>query len=84
MSFGDVAIVYFKENDSRIHFWHVSKDEAINLLKNTDSILKKENLINHKYLLSHIKSVKRLLRLVILKLENINFTKKKVLFQFLM
>ena len=33
MSFIDVAIVSVKENDYRIHFWYISKDEAIKLLK---------------------------------------------------
>ena len=33
MSFNDVAIVSVKGNDYRIHFWYMSKNEAINLLK---------------------------------------------------
>ena len=34
----DVAIVSVKKYDYRIHFWYMSKDEAINLiLKNADS-----------------------------------------------
>ena len=36
MSFTDVAIGSVKANDYRIHFWYMSKDEAINLLRNTD------------------------------------------------
>ena len=36
MSFTDIAIVSVKANDYRIHFWYMSKDEAINLLRNTD------------------------------------------------
>ena len=31
-----VAIVPVKENDYRIHFWYMSKDEPINLLRNAD------------------------------------------------
>ena len=35
MNFNDVAIVSIKENDYRIHFWYMSKDDAIVLM--TDS-----------------------------------------------
>ena len=34
MSFNDVAIVSIKGNDSRIHFWHMSKNDAIVLKTN--------------------------------------------------
>ena len=30
----DIAIASYKGNDYRIHFWYMSKDEAINILKN--------------------------------------------------
>ena len=30
MSFNDVAIVYVKRSAYRIHFWYMSKDDAIN------------------------------------------------------
>ena len=36
ISFNDVAIVSVKQNDYRIYFLHISKYEAINLLRNTD------------------------------------------------
>ena len=36
MSFNDVGIVSDKGIDYRVHFWYISKDEAINLLKNAD------------------------------------------------
>ena len=36
MSFIDVVIVSVKENDYRIHFWYLSKDKAINVMKNSD------------------------------------------------
>ena len=29
----DVAIVSIKENDCRIHFWYMSKHDAINIMK---------------------------------------------------
>ena len=44
MSFNDVTIVSVKENDYRIHYWHMSKDEAMNLLKNADLSEKSEHL----------------------------------------
>ena len=34
MNFNDVAIVFDKGSDNRIHFWHMSKDDAINITKN--------------------------------------------------
>ena len=36
MGFNDVAIVFVKESDYRIHFWYISKDELINRTKNAD------------------------------------------------
>ena len=36
MNFNDVAIVSIKENDYRIHFWYISKDDAINIMKNSN------------------------------------------------
>ena len=32
MSFNNIAIAYVKENASRIHFWYMSKDDAINIM----------------------------------------------------
>ena len=34
MNFNDVAIVVVKGSDYRIHFWCMSKDDAINIMKN--------------------------------------------------
>ena len=34
MIFNDVAIVSIKGSDYRIHFWYMSKNEAINLMNN--------------------------------------------------
>ena len=36
MNVNDIAIVSIKGNDYRIHFWHMNKDEAIELMKNSD------------------------------------------------
>ena len=33
INFNDVAIVSVKENDYRIHFWYMNKDDAINKMK---------------------------------------------------
>ena len=35
-NFNDVAIVSVKGSDYRIHFWYMSKDDAINIIKNFD------------------------------------------------
>ena len=32
VSFNDVAIVYVKGSTYRIHFWYMSKDDAINIM----------------------------------------------------
>ena len=32
MSFNNIAIVYVKGNSYRIHFWYMSKDNAINIM----------------------------------------------------
>ena len=36
INFNDVAIVSIKGNDYRIHFWYMSKDDAINMMDNSD------------------------------------------------
>ena len=36
MNFTDAPIVSIKLNDYRIHFWHMSKDDAINIMKDCD------------------------------------------------
>ena len=43
MNFNDVAIVSVKGSDYRIHFCYMSKDDAINIMKNSD--LKKSGLL---------------------------------------
>ena len=35
MNFNDVAIVSIKGNYYRIQFWHMSKDDAINIMNNS-------------------------------------------------
>ena len=34
MNFNDVAIFSIKGHDYGIHFWYMSKDDAINIMKN--------------------------------------------------
>ena len=34
MNFNDIAIVSIKENDYRIYFWYMSKNDAIVLMTN--------------------------------------------------
>ena len=38
ISFNDVAIVYVKGSAYRIHFWYMSKDDAINIMNNSSLI----------------------------------------------
>ena len=35
VSFNDVAVASIKGSDYRIHFWYISKSDAINLLNNS-------------------------------------------------
>ena len=36
MNFNDAAIVSIKRNDCRIHFWCMSKDDAISIIHNSN------------------------------------------------
>ena len=38
ISFNDVAIVYVKGSAYRIYFWYMSKDDAINIMNNSNLI----------------------------------------------
>ena len=33
MNFNDVAIAFVRKSDYRIHFWYMSKDNLINIMK---------------------------------------------------
>ena len=35
MNFNDVAIAAIKGSDYRIHFWYMSKDDAISIMNNS-------------------------------------------------
>ena len=41
MSFNNVAIVYVKGNVYRIHFWYMSKDDAIHVMNGSNLIDKR-------------------------------------------
>ena len=41
MSFNTVAIVYVKGSAYRIHFWYMSKDDAINIMNDSNLVDKK-------------------------------------------
>ena len=36
MTFNNIAIVYIKENAYKIHFWCLSKDDAINIMNDSN------------------------------------------------
>ena len=41
MSFNDIAIIYVKGSAYGIHFWYISKDDAISIMSNSNLIGKK-------------------------------------------
>ena len=45
MNFNDAAIVSNKGNDYKINFWHMSKNDAINIMNNFQ-LSEKRNIIN--------------------------------------
>ena len=36
MNFNDVTIAFVKGSDYRIHFWYMIKDDAMNMMKNSN------------------------------------------------
>ena len=44
MSFNNVAIVYVKGSAYRIHFWYMSKDDAVSIMSNSNLVDKKGTL----------------------------------------
>ena len=36
MNFNDAAIAFVKGSDYRIHFWYMNKNDAINIMKNSN------------------------------------------------
>ena len=45
MSFNNVAIVYVKGSTYRIHFWYMSKDDAINIMNGSNLVDKRGVLL---------------------------------------
>ena len=41
MGFNDIAIAYIKGCAYRIHFWYMSKDDAINLMNGSNLVHKR-------------------------------------------
>ena len=41
MRFNNIAIVYVKGSAYRIHFWHMSKDDAINIMNVSNLVFKR-------------------------------------------
>ena len=41
MGFNNIAIVYFNGSAYRIHFWYMSKDDAINIMTNSNLVDKR-------------------------------------------
>ena len=41
ISFNNVAIAYVKRNAYRIHFWYISKDNAINIMNGSNLVGKR-------------------------------------------
>ena len=38
VSFNDVAIAYVKRSAYRVHFWYMSKDDAISIINNSNLV----------------------------------------------
>ena len=48
-SFNNAAIVYVRESAQRIHFWYMSKDDAINIKNGSNLADKKRCFIKNSY-----------------------------------
>ena len=46
LSFKNVAIVYVKGSAYRIHFWYMSKDDAINIMNGSNLVDKRGAFFN--------------------------------------
>ena len=50
MGFNNIAIVYIKGSAYRIHFWYMSKDDAINIMTNSNLVDKRGVLCIYIYI----------------------------------
>ena len=41
VSFNNIAIAYVKRSAYRLHFWYMSKDDAISIMNNSNLVNKK-------------------------------------------
>ena len=56
MSFNNVTVVFVNGNDYIIHFWYMSKDEAINIMKKPEWKEKSGTVKNQKVFLDIYKN----------------------------
>ena len=73
INFSDIAILNIKVADCCCIISGISRNEAINLMQNTNLNEKKGNIIKHKNLLSYIKMGKKSLRLGDIEIEKNRF-----------
>ena len=57
MSFYNIAIVYIMGNAYRIHFWYMSKDDAINVMNGSD-LVDKRSLLQKFFYVSFLLYIK--------------------------
>ena len=50
MNFNNIAFVYVKRNAYRIHFWYMSKDDAINIM-NGSNLVDKRGVYNFFFII---------------------------------
>ena len=50
LSFNNIVIVYFKGSAYRIHFWYMSKDDAINIM-NDSNLVDKRGALKKKFII---------------------------------
>ena len=55
MSFNNIAIVYINGSVYKIHFWYMSKDDAINIMTNSYLVHKRCFIYIYIYILLYIK-----------------------------
>ena len=41
IGFNNIAIIYIRGSAYKIHFWYISKDDAINIMSNSNLVLKR-------------------------------------------
>ena len=56
MSFNNVAIVYVKGSACRVHFWYISKGDAINIMNGSNLVDKRDVLFIYLFILLYIKN----------------------------